>query len=79
MFPRHNIHRLNWTSLEGKTHNQSDHILQTGDGIQVYLMSETGSNCAAQKFNIERFNLKEQNVAEGKDVKFQRGLQPKRS
>jgi hypothetical protein len=26
MFPHHNIHKFTWTS-EGKTHNQTDHIL----------------------------------------------------
>jgi len=27
MFPRQNIHRYAWTSPDGKTHNQIDHIL----------------------------------------------------
>jgi hypothetical protein len=26
MFPHHNIHKFTWTSLDRKTHNQSDHI-----------------------------------------------------
>jgi hypothetical protein len=27
MFPHHNIHEVVWTSPDGKTHNQIDHIL----------------------------------------------------
>jgi hypothetical protein len=27
MFPHRNIHKYNWTSLDGNTHNQIDHIL----------------------------------------------------
>jgi hypothetical protein len=38
MFPQRNIHKLTWTSPDGKTHIQIDHILI--DSIQVYLMSD---------------------------------------
>jgi hypothetical protein len=27
MFPQHNFHKFIWTSPDGKTHNQIDHIL----------------------------------------------------
>jgi hypothetical protein len=38
IFPHRSIHKYNWTFLQGKTHNQIDHIL-IEDGVQVYLMS----------------------------------------
>jgi hypothetical protein len=38
MFPHRNIHKYTWTPPDGKTHNQSDHILMLGDGIRGYPM-----------------------------------------
>jgi hypothetical protein len=39
MFSHGNIHKYAWTSPEGETHNQIDHVL-IEDGIQIYLMSD---------------------------------------
>jgi hypothetical protein len=30
MFPHHKIHKYTWTSAEGKTHNQTEHVLIGG-------------------------------------------------
>jgi hypothetical protein len=38
MLPHYNIHKYTWTTPDGKSHNQIDHIL-IGEGIQVYLMT----------------------------------------
>jgi hypothetical protein len=38
MFPHRGIPKYTWTSSDGKTHNQSDHILMLGDGIRGYPM-----------------------------------------
>jgi hypothetical protein len=39
MFPHHNIHKYTRTSLHGKRHNQTDHVLMD-KRIQVQLMSD---------------------------------------
>jgi hypothetical protein len=46
IFPYCSIHKYTWTSPDGKTHNQIDHVL-VEEGIQVYLMYglSEGADC----------------------------------
>jgi hypothetical protein len=79
-FPYRNIHKYTWTSPDGKTHNQIDHVLidRRWHSSILDVRSFRGAECdidhylvvakvrvrlsarkqAAQKTDVERFNLK---------------------
>jgi hypothetical protein len=86
MLPHRNIRKYIWTSPDGKTHDQNDHILidRRWHSIILDVPSFRGADCntnqylvvakvrerltvrkqAAQKFELERFNLRKINELE---------------
>jgi len=79
-FPHQNMHKYTWTSPDGKTHSQINHILKDSRWLSSILnvKSLRGTDCdtdcyllvvkvrkrlavserAAQKFDVESFNLR---------------------
>jgi hypothetical protein len=72
MFPHHNSHKFTWTCPDGKTY-QIIHIYQnvdwTGEGIQVYLMSNLsgGVDCDADHYLVV-VNSERERVAASKQA-----------
>jgi hypothetical protein len=54
MFPHHNIHKYNWTSPEGKRHNQINHVLidRRWHSSILAVQSFRGANCDTKQYLV---------------------------